>query len=87
LHARQMYFFNICNRLDTMDRERATAKEKGLFWDPSTGDYVFDKTAIGDRHAWKDKFLHPGLFLSDAVKSELEAAKLTGIIFHSFPAY
>lgn len=86
-HACQMYFFNICNRLDTMDRERATAQIGRVLWDPSTGEFVFSKDKIGNRHAWRDKFLVHGLFLSDDVKSELEQSGVTGIIFNSFPAF
>ncbi len=85
--AGQMYFFNICNRLDTMDRERATTKFDGVHWDPASGDFVFSKRLIGDHHAWKDKFIHPGRFLSDTVKSEIEKMGLTGITFHGFPVY
>ncbi len=86
-HARQMYFFNICNRLDTMDRERATANLDRIMWDPASGDFVFSKSLIGNHHIWKDKFIHPGKFLSDTVKSEIEKIGLTGITFHGFPAY
>ncbi|XYK80246.1 MAG: imm11 family protein [Labrenzia sp.] len=85
--ARQMYFFNICNRLDTMDRERATAKIRKVLWDPATGDFAFSKAAIGPRHAWRDKLLNYGLFVSDAAKTEMEQAGVTGITFHSFPLY
>ncbi|WP_298985753.1 DUF1629 domain-containing protein [uncultured Roseibium sp.] len=86
-HARQMYFFNICNRLDTMDKERTTARFDRVLWDPSTGEFVFSKKKIGNRQAWRDKFLDYGLFLSDDVKIDLERSGLTGIAFHSFPAF
>ncbi|QDG76858.1 DUF1629 domain-containing protein [Labrenzia sp. PHM005] len=85
--ARQMYFFNICNRLDTMDRERATVTFDRVFWRPETGDFAFSKAAIGARHAWKDKHLSYGLFLSDAAKTRMEQSGVTGITFHSFPLY
>lgn len=85
--AKQMYFFNICNRLDTMDRERATARIGRVLWDPSTGNFVFSKDKIGSRHAWVDKFLSHGIFLSDDVKTDLERSGVTGIAFHSFPAF
>lgn len=86
-HARQMYFFNICNRLDTMDRDRATAEFDGWYWDPGKGDFAFSKRLIGDRHAWVDKFVVHGNFLSDTVKFEMEKVGLTGIHFNEFPSF
>jgi hypothetical protein len=63
-HARQMYFFNICARLDTMDRKRATAELiNNVLWDPATGRFIFSNTLIGNRHAWIDKHVSPGLFI------------------------
>ena len=86
--ARQMYFFNICNRLDTMDRERATAElRKGTMWDPRTGAFVFSLDKVGSAHAWIDKHVHHGTFLSSAAVAEMQQAGLTGISFHLFPAF
>ncbi|WP_420414516.1 imm11 family protein [Roseibium sp.] len=85
--ARQMYFFNICNRLDTMDRESTTATFEQIYWKPETGDFAFSKAAIGARHAWRDKHVHHGTFLSDAAKTAMEKARVSGITFHSFPVY
>uniref|UniRef100_UPI00137578F6 imm11 family protein n=1 Tax=Roseibium sediminis TaxID=1775174 RepID=UPI00137578F6 len=60
--ARQMYFFNICNRLDGMDRERATAKFANVSFDPRTGEFVFNLKQIGEAHAWVDKHVIYGRF-------------------------
>jgi len=85
--ARQMYFFNICNRLDTMDRDRATAElRNGIMWDPRTGDFAFSLEKLGSAHVWKDKHVHPGRFLSSIVADELTSQGLTGISLHPYPA-
>ncbi|WP_150526947.1 imm11 family protein, partial [Roseibium sediminis] len=61
--ARQMYFFNICSRLDGMDRERATAQlVKGIAFDLRTGEFVFNLIQIGEAHAWVDKHVIYGRF-------------------------
>uniref|UniRef100_UPI00123DAC02 imm11 family protein n=1 Tax=Roseibium sediminis TaxID=1775174 RepID=UPI00123DAC02 len=81
--ARQMYFFNICHRLDTMDRERATAEfKKGLAFDPSTGEFVFSLEKIGNAHAWVDKHVIYGRYLSSTVVDEMKQQGLTGIVFN-----
>jgi len=85
--ARQMYFFNICNRLDTMDRDRATAElRNGIMWDPRTGDFAFSLEKIGSAHAWVDKHVHYGQFFSSAVADEFKSQGLTGISLHPYPA-
>jgi Immunity protein family (Imm11) len=85
--ARQMYFFNICTRLDGMDRERATAQlRKGIAFDPRTGDFLFSLKQIGDAHAWVDKHVIFGNFLSSTVVDEMKQQGLTGIVFNPFKA-
>ncbi|MCK7611692.1 imm11 family protein [Roseibium sediminicola] len=85
--ARQMYFFNICTRLDGMDREQATAQLiKGIAFEPRTGELVFSLKQIGDAHAWVDKHVIYGNFLSSAVVDEMKQQGLTGIGFKPFKA-
>ncbi|WP_119396699.1 imm11 family protein [Pannonibacter phragmitetus] len=85
--ARQMYFFNICNRLDAMDRDRATAEFQDVLFEPRTGSFVFSLDKVGSAHAWIDKHVHHGTFLSSAVVDDIKQAGLTGIAFHSYPAF
>lgn len=84
--ARQMYFFNICHRLDAVDRERATVQMRKIAWDSLTGEFAFSLDKIGGAHAWIDKRINPGRFLSNAVVTEIKKAGLTGIVPHSYPA-
>lgn len=84
--ARQMYFFNICNRLDTVDRERATVKfDAG--WLIHSGEFVFSLDLIDGRHIWIDKFIVEGRLVSDEFKLRVEKAELTGITFGRYPVY
>jgi hypothetical protein len=84
--ARQMYFFNICTRLDGMDREQATAKFANVSFDPRTGEFVFSLKQIGDAHAWVDKHVIYGNFLSSTVVDEMKQQGLTGTAFKPFKA-
>ncbi|WP_157738637.1 imm11 family protein [Labrenzia sp. VG12] len=85
--ARQMYFFNICTRLDGMDREQATAQLiKGIAFEPRTGEFVFSLKQIGDAHAWVDKHVIYGTFLSSTVVDEMKQEGLTGTAFNPFKA-
>ncbi|WP_422375638.1 imm11 family protein [Roseibium sp.] len=79
----QVYFFNICNRLDSVDPEKSTAKKGKLFWDTLSGKMVYSKSVIGERHAWVDKYVSSGQFLSNAVKEDVVSAGLTGIVFNA----
>lgn len=85
-HARQMYFFNICARVDTMSRAHTTAKMlHGISWDFTSGEFVFSKDQIGSRKVWIDKHVIHGLFFSNDIKDEIEKEKLTGAVFNGFP--
>ncbi|WP_305986462.1 imm11 family protein [Roseibium sp. MMSF_3544] len=87
-HARPMYFFNVCVRLDTMNRAHATAKMlHGISWDPSSGEFIFSKDQIGSRKVWIDKHVIHGLFFSNDIKTEIEKEKLTGAAFNGFPVF
>lgn len=80
------WWLNICNRLDTYDRNRTYPLNERGFWKPTrenSGAQVFSIKAIGDRHAWHDKFGH-GTYISDAFAELLQAARLTGITYQHF---
>ncbi|WP_422375639.1 imm11 family protein [Roseibium sp.] len=79
----RVYFFNFCNRLDSVDPNNSTAKKGKLLWKPRTGKMVYSKNVIGERHAWVDKYVSSGRFLSNAVKEDVVSAGLTGIVFNA----
>ena len=78
-----MHFFNVCNRLESVDRELTTTPfEYGRAWRPDKGgELVFNLEQIGDHHIWHDKNVHMGLYVSDALHDALIDAGLTGLEF------
>lgn len=70
------------HRIDPIDREKTTYT-LNILWD-SEGDPsrrpVFSRKAIGDRHAWVDKFIADSgvVWVSERSKQELGAARVTG---------
>ncbi len=78
-----MYFFNVCNRLDSVDRDLTTAElELGRTWRPDKGGYlVFNLRQIGKHHIWHDKHVLKGLYVSDALHDALIEAGITGLEF------
>jgi hypothetical protein len=43
---------------------------------------VFDLSKVGAAQFWHDKHYTGGTFVSDAAKSQIEAAKITGVHFN-----
>lgn len=81
------YFFNICNRLDTMDGEKTFPLNARGFWKPKKGEpsaLVFSTAKIGDHHAWRDKF-KTGAFISDRLADAMQAAEVTGLSYQHWP--
>ncbi|MBO6868709.1 MAG: hypothetical protein JJ877_16830, partial [Thalassococcus sp.] len=80
------YFFNICNRLDTMDRELSFPINARGFFRPMGGDdyrLVFSKEKIGNHHAWRDKFVPGGeKYISNTLAQRLKEAGITGLRFN-----
>lgn len=80
------YFFNICNRLDTMDRELSfPINARGFFRPMGRDDYrlVFSKEKIGNHHAWRDKFVPGGAtYFSNTLAQRLKEAGITGLRFN-----
>lgn len=85
--ANQMFFFNICTRIDSMDRERTTSDFDGRVWLPGTGEFAFSKKTIGTHNVWIDKHVDPGRFISNSLKKKLEEADVTGLYLEKFPLY
>ncbi len=83
--AGSRYWFYPQHRIDTVDREMTTYKLSPL-WD-SEGDesrnLVFNRRAIGNCHAWIDKFIADSgvVWISERFKQELEASDVTGLGF------
>lgn len=77
------WMFNICARLDAMDRTRTVGirPDKG-FYNPQKvgveGRLVLSSAAINDAHAWVDRCVS-GMFFSDALVAQIQAAGLTGL--------
>ncbi len=78
-----MYFFNVCNRLDSVDRDLTTAPfQSNLAWRPDEGgELIFDLKRIGNHHIWHDKHIYDGLYVSDALHDALVEAGITGLDF------
>lgn len=81
-HARSMFFFHVCNRLDSVDHDVSTAamSPSGML-KPKTGTIVFSETQIGSHHIWHDKHIYRGLYVSDALHDELIASVISGLSF------
>ena len=83
--AQDMYFFNICSRLDTVDRIATTAEfGSEIMWRPETGTIVFSPAQMGNHHIWIDKHIYYGWFVSDQLHDALVGAKITGIGFRKW---
>lgn len=72
----------VCNRLDTIDRALSVpVAAPGQPYRPEPGGanrIVFSGNAIGDHHAWRDRFVR-GLFLSDTLVDRIHAAGFRGL--------
>ena len=80
----EYYFLNVCNRLDTYHPELTYPRNERGFFKYKEGEpasVVFSTEAIGDHHAWIDKFAGGGngIFVSDAFAERLQKAGLTGM--------
>ena len=75
--------FNICARLDTMDRARTVGirPDKG-FYNPKKagveGHLVLSNAAVNGAHAWVDRCAS-GMYFSNALVAKIQAAGLTGL--------
>lgn len=76
------WMFNICARLDTMDRARTVGIwERGLYAPDMIGikgNLVLSNAAINGAHAWVDRCAS-GMYFSDALVAQIQATGLTGL--------
>lgn len=82
------WFWQVCNRLDTVDREKTDMVMGNVIW--MTDDtipkgqrigYVFNLSQIGNAQFWFDKHQCSMKLCSDNAKNRIEAAGITGIRF------
>jgi hypothetical protein len=89
-HAADRLWFVPCNRLDSVDRNQTTFEFRGVWYldGDQTKKLVFNRSQIGNRHAWMDKFIsgQSGIWISEALKRGLEAAGVTGMSLRSYEA-
>lgn len=76
------WFFIICNRLDTMNRDLTVGiTDRGIYRPAKVGvvgKLVLNKAAIGPAHVWCERCV-PGFFFSDELIAQIDAAELTGL--------
>jgi hypothetical protein len=89
------WFWQVCNRLDSVNREKSDWVLLGnaiQSWSPPSkrlridGKHhlVFDVARIGDTRFWHDKHISTTLLVSDAAKSRIELAGITGVHFRYY---
>lgn len=74
----------ICNRLDSVDRERSTGELDRRVYGARKGvpfRLVFSLEAIGRAKFWRDKHYSIGRLATDEVKERLVAERITGVRF------
>jgi hypothetical protein len=82
-HAANMYFLNICNRLDSVDRNLTTWPFVKNSFEPADGkELVFDLEKVSNNHLWHDKHIYFGWMTTDALHDAMIAAGITGLVFH-----
>ncbi|NJM83757.1 MAG: hypothetical protein HC844_16030 [Tabrizicola sp.] len=84
----RMYLLNICNRLDSVDREKTTKQfvYEHRWKTEGQGELVFNLDQIGDHKLWHDKHIYDILFLADDVRVAFEAVNVTGVKYYGTPA-
>ena len=84
-HAANMYYLNICNRLDSVDRDRTTWPFDKNSYEPTDGGIlVFDLKKIKNHHLWHDKHIYFGWMISDVLHNAMINAGITGLVFHKY---
>lgn len=75
------YFFIVCNRLDSVDRETMPYELIGGRWNGvgPLNVIIFNKRQIGGAHVWIDKYLGGGILVSNALAGALKKAKLKAL--------
>lgn len=81
------WFWQVCNRLDTVHRDRTNWQLSGPSWRPpkdSGSTLIFDVARIGRHSFWHDKYLINGPFISDEAKAQFCEAGMTGLRYHHY---
>lgn len=81
------WFWQICNRIDSVHRGRTTMILPKFNWRSQVGVppiLVFDIAAIGPAAFWHDKHISNASYVSDATKSRIETAGITGVHFKHY---
>lgn len=81
------WFWQICNRIDSVHRGLSNlVLMEGAVWTPpekpEVPRSVFALSSIGSAQFWHDKHTTSGVFVSDAAKEAIEAARITGVHFN-----
>lgn len=84
----RMHLLNICNRLDSVDREKTTKQYVyELRWkNEGPGELVFNLGQIGNHMIWHDRHIYDNFYFTDEVKTAFEAEKVTGIKYFGYRA-
>ena len=76
------WFFVICNRLDTMNRDLTVGiTDRGLYRPEKVGvegNLILNRSAIGQAHVWCERCVG-GIFFSDELIAQIDATGLTGL--------
>jgi hypothetical protein len=76
------WFFVICNRLDTMNRDLTVGITERGFYRPEKvgveGKLILNRSVIGQASVWCERCV-PGIFFSDELIAQIDAAGLTGL--------
>jgi hypothetical protein len=88
VHVANMFVFVICNRIDSVDRERTTMYRFKNFWQaagPTGGSrLVFNAAQVGDHHLWIDKYLPDFRLASSDFVTAAREARLVGVSFREW---
>jgi hypothetical protein len=80
------WFWQICNRIDSVHEELSNWTFNGRKWrppeKPEIPQMVLDLSKIGAAQFWHDKHVSAGSLVSDAAKTRIEAAGITGVHFN-----
>lgn len=83
----RMYLLNICNRLDSVDREKTTKPFDRIAWqNGKPGELVFNLSQIGSHKLWHDRHIYDNFYFTDEVKAAFEAEKVSGIKYFGYRA-
>lgn len=89
-HAAAYYWFNPCNRIDSMDKSRTTHEfnERTGKWQFVEGKkYVANLSQISDHQIWLDpRTTFGSVWVSKKFKQAIDAASINGIGFSQFEA-